>query len=461
MSYQTSSQKFGGIVFASDIEPAECMLDYINGKAQFYAENQHYVVMKSKSAGQLKSAFSMNDYQPNQTSKQVHSPQIYYKHTNGMYFRNFSIVWRQNTATDVKDFYVMSPFGGWSVEKKCAIKTDAKPGTTKKFNIPVFSSTLFEESIDDQKLAILGFHLNEVLVILMLAYIFNINLAADAYTKIHDNKTFYDTFINDINKALKEMKCPTTVEPIDEEFIEKYNMPVVNTPDPEAFGMDVKPNILAYKTGDEDEPYDVLPTLMYNVEKMYVSALRSKFAFAKHLTKTNAFDMLSKIIPLKIPQEKIMYRAYEAKAADSEETYWKHQFQVKGSFRIMNSDDPEDIEKCKNLCTNYFNDETGWTPIDNEEYLMNYYRSTCTGDLYIGLEYVIGLFMKPSFGLIPRITKIDLTKSVKGEDYEDESTKLALQRRQAQKSGIAQSGRNNVIVSDDDLEQYDQISEDE
>ena len=139
MSYKSSSRQFDGVVYASDIKPCDYLLDYINGKGQFYVENSYYPVVKYVYDEKNKRPFVEDDFKTD-GGINVKTPRICFKY-GGNFQRYFSIVWNTNTASNNKQFFCLNAYMGWDEKNKKPLKLKPTDGKVRPFEIQISSQT--------------------------------------------------------------------------------------------------------------------------------------------------------------------------------------------------------------------------------------------------------------------------------------------------------------------------------
>ena len=456
MSFTPATQAFGGVVFSSDLKSADCILDYINGKGQFYIENEYYPVVKT--AIQKKKPFADIEFAKG-TNKTIHCPTVYYHVGGERYSRYFTIDWTSSSRTVVKEVYVNAPFDSWDdAAKKPKVLPPLKDTEfSRKSVIPMISTTPFEESAEDINLSRTTFLLNEAFVVLTYAYMFDIDLASEDYKDCDNNVDFLSTFIDEINDKLKSAKSPVLVDQIDEKHIAKYDEPIPWCPDP----MDISSMpqlVLCYSI----EPFEELQTLHYVMADFYKKSMIKRFAPDRYLSKKNAVDIMKGICTMKYPQNKIMYKSRPPTDPDQQEIQFN--FQVKG-LAVIGNPNYSKFNDAKSLFTQYFATTGRWEPITTDDYLAEYYKSRVRGDIHLGLEFKLGIYTKSSFGLVAKIAKIDVKKVIRESVLIDDATRLALARRSEEDTSVggkpsAVGPQTVSLLTDEDYENYNEPSED-
>lgn len=412
--------EFLGFICAGDIEPSKCLMDYITGRGQFYIENSYYV-QPSIRAG-AKRPFIDNDYLAKQgAGMQVHSPTIYYHHSNGQYYSpsRYCILWKMNALADNKTFKMQAPYGGVDEKTKKPIKMSTGESKIKTYSIGIFSRSPFTKSPEDVSLSIITFHFTEVLSILAYAHIFDINLADAKYGECADNITFYTTFTNDINAKLEHCGVKQRVK-IDEASIKAFNEPIAYIQDPDCFE-DIKPSIPAIKDGDSYVP---MMTLQRSINEFYLEARKNRVDASKYVA-ANKVNFMNKLSLLKYESNKCMLKTYQ-KEDDPE---WKQLFAIKSDFTFINTSDIASAETCRGLCTHVYGDSDEFEPLKSEEELMTYYNTTLRGEMYIVPEFKISLFAKSAYGLHIKTSRFDCVRVQNTDSSLAAATRLAREKR--------------------------------
>lgn len=439
MSFTTSD--FKGIVYASDITPSEYILDYINGKGQFYVENSAYPLIKS---GKLK-PFIDNDFK-GQYGTQIHMPMICYN-AKGQYTSRFTILWAENKAQTDKTVRVLHAFNGVDESGKPKLTGEQK-GKFKKLSIPLTSVEAIKDSPDDRKIALLSFHLNEILIVLNVAYLFGIDLSNSDFKACTNNEEFYETLIGEINGYLQSKKCKSEMKDMESESLEHYNDDLYYRDDMKVRGKD-KPKVPHYKEMDGEEVRYVRLTTFHDLFKQLCMDIEDNGGSVTGLVtgaKKEIIDAIYNCPALKNPNT---LRAYERKMEKEDEApETAENFQIKGTFSIQQYE-PETIDKLAGLCTQTYNPSTKkWKPIDKEEILMDMYKSRIHGLIYLELSYSFGIFKQMSIGLNTRVAKIDVEKITVVSAGDDEATKLSELRRRS--SDAAPVVHDNEISTGDE-----------
>lgn len=445
MSFTKSG--FSGIVYASDLTTSTFLMNYINGKGQFYVENSAYPVVKP---GQKK-PFIDNDFK-SKFGVQIHTPSIYVN-GGGQYTTRFNILLMENKANARKVLRVLYAFGGIDEKTGLPVETGKTEGKFKKLSIPLTDVEQPDKAPDDVQLARLSFHLTETLMILLVAYIFGIDLASSDFKACTNNAELYETLISEINAYLEAKKCKCRMKNMDEEMLAHYNENLYYNEDSTVPGK-VKPKVPYYKYVDGEEVrYERLTTLHDLLKDLANDISKNKSSIGKLFTgaKQEIIDNLCFCSALKNSNT---LRVYERKEnEDDEEGEMIENFQVKGTFSIKQYDVAGPVDKLASLCTRMYNPKTkGWDPIESEKQLMDLYKSRIEGLVYIELFYSFGMFKEVSIGLNTRIAKMDVSKVVATSNNDDEATKLSEMRRKM----------TTAITEDhEDEEQDDEISRSE
>jgi len=436
---------FDGVVCAGNIEPSKCLIDYITGAGQFYVENPYYV-QTSIRAGK-KTPFVDVEYSGKQGSGQaIHAPTIFYHHSNGQYYSpsRYNILWRTNELGASKVIRFKAPYGGVDEHGK-PTKLQESKSKIRTVSIGVVSRSKFDVAVDDQSMAVITFHLTEVLSILSYAYSFYIDLADAKYKSCKDNISFYNLFIDDINSKLTSANITKAKVEIDEDAIRHFNEPIAYIQDPDCFE-DIKPTIPAIK---DDDSYIPLWTLQRAINQFYVEARKNRIDASKYVA-ANRVNFMNKIALVNYAGNKAQLKTFKK----DEDVDWKQFFIIKSDFTFLNTSNEEDREKCKGLCTSVFGDDA-FVPIGSEEEMMTYYNALLRGEIYLSFEYKISLFAKSAYGLHVKTAMFDCVKEQASVGTMSAATRLAKERREREKRTAAMS---TVIAADNDDDEDLEVS---
>lgn len=447
MSYKSSSD-FNGIVYSGDIKRASCLLDYINGKAQFYVENQYYTPFEQRApkSGVLKKPFFDIDYKDSKTGgEQLHAPYIFYHQKADKYFRSFEICCAENKLTSVKRFFMLNPFGLVN-DAGVPQKAPDNGKSLQSFKIPFTSISPYAESPDDQALAKWAFDMTEVLSILTHAYIFQVDLANEKYKSIIDNISFYKAFAEDINAYLSKKKIEQKVE-IDEDMVAHYSEDISYIPDPDATSK-LFPPVPAYFDEDTND-YEVLSTIQTFI-KNFVDEAKKRKVQPRNYLEGARLSLFTNIIGKTNPTNKI-----NLKQSRADDGTYTGRFTINSIINIVGEKaTEEEIKKRSFAYTCIFTDDDTWTPIAKQEDLMAYYRQSISGDVYIKPSFKIGLFAQVSYGLFVDVSKLDV-RIIPKKTYDNSgATAIAKARREAR-------GKVDAIAAPINVSDFDNISIDE
>ena len=445
MAFKATTRQFDGVVYASDIKPCNCMIDYINGKGQFYVENEFYTPVKFTYDMKNKRPFAEDEYKTD-AGVSIKTPKLLYNF-GGKFYRKFSIVWNVNAANSTKQLFCLNVYNGWDKDKKIPLKVNDGKGKIKIYEIPLTSMNDFDDSADDNALALLTFHLTEAFGILAYAYIFDINLAADKYKRCTDNHTLYANLAADINSKLDDIAA---IE-IENDAVERYNDVPTYIKDPEDEDVTAM-QVPAYYDGEKYKPLHMLQNFIF--DGLFTTSNRGPKLIdgvAEKLSERKA-NLLKLIGKKSAIGNRSMLRL---SGKDGEE---RKLFTIKGQFKFLNCESKEDRDKCAGLCTTIF-DRTKkiWVPIDSEEYLMKHYRQKLSGDVYMSFEFKLGTTGKGTFIMKPKFDMFDVKILPKESAGVSGATLRAMHRIDAEEK--IEAPIETGVVGDNDA-YYDEISDD-
>lgn len=421
MSFKTTG--FKGIVYGSDIETSTCLIDYINGKGQFYIENTAYPLIKPGA----KKPFIDNDYS-SKYGTQVHSPSICYK-TDKETTSRFMILWGENKADFDKTVRVLYPYGGIDEKTGAPIKTASSDGKFKKLTIPLTDVEDPSRTIDNQKLNLLSFHLTEDLSYLAFGYCAGVDFAKKDFKDLTTNREYNHAFTDEFNNYLASKKCKYTLKYIDDDMISHYNDEIYYRDDKTVKGK-VKPKVPHYKYMDGTEArYVRLETLLDKMKELADEIAENDGDIGKYFTGAKQ-ELMSNLCFCQALKNSNTLRTYTRTTEDGEEGETVENFQIKGTFSIKQYKVDGPIDKLAGLCTQIYDPATKhYKPIEAEEQLMEFYKSRINGLIYLELYFTIGMFKETTIGLNTRIAKMDVTKVVATSSGDDEAARLSEMRR--------------------------------
>ena len=430
---------FKGIVYASEITPSEFILDYINGKGQFYIENSSYPLLKNS----LKRPFVTQDFK-SKFGIQIHSPMICFN-DRGNYTTRFTILWTKNEAAVDKTVRVLYPYGGVDETTKSPIVTPKVEGKFKKLSIPLTSMSEITTATDDQNLALLSFHLTEAFMITIISYLFDINLANASYKALKTNDEFYAQFISDMNGYLKSKKSKKLIENINDESISHMNS-VLYYRDDTTVKQKVKPKVPYYKELDGEEVrYIRMETLIDKLKELALELNDEGVEISKYFSGPKA-EMIQNITYCQALKNSNTMRTYVHKENEDDDGVILENFQIKGLFNIKQYKS-ESVDKMAGLSTQVFDELSHkWRPIDDEHLLMDLYKSRVAGLIYLEIYFTFGMFKDVSIGLNTRVVKLDVTKVANTGVSDDAATALSELRRRY--NGTPSSGSD---IEDDEI----------
>ena len=449
MSYKSSSRQFDGVVYASDIKPCDYLLDYINGKGQFYVENSYYPLVKYVYDEKNKRPFVEDDFKTD-GGINVKTPRICFKY-GGNFQRYFSIVWNTNTASNNKQFFCLNAYMGWDEKNKKPLKLKPTDGKVRPFEIQISSQTDFDDSPDDMALSLLTFHLSEVFSILTYAYIFDLNLADDDFKKCKDNKELYQTFADKVNKKLTGI----TEIVVDEEMIERYNDIPIYIKDPD----DEDVTAMQIPVFWDGEEYKTLWCMQNFMNEGLIKSDKKGPKLIDGIDKIideRRTNILKIIVKKAAMGNRFMLRLSKPKDDGSES---RRIFGAKGVFIILNTESKVDRDKCAGLCTKIFDkSKRAWVPIDSEEFLMKHYRQKLSGDIYFKLEFKLGTTGKGTFTLKPKVEMFDVKILPRESSIMNGATLRALHRIEDDEKTEALATNEEAIAEVDIDAKYNEIS---
>ena len=435
-TYKQSSQtQMKSIIFASEIKTSEFILDYLNGKGQFYIQNKYFPI--SSIPADKKTSFEDVEFSdPKKNSTCYHVPSIYYNY-QGTYSNRFVIGW--GDPVNDNEWWIGNPYQGYDLinKKPVSIIDDWKTSKIKTINIPITRSILTNY---DQELVKLSFHLNEVFSILMFASIFKIDLAK--YSKCSNNTEFYKEFIDDINKILKSLKFSVLIPYLSSESIDNYNKLIYTIKD-EANSGSKTVYCYAYKSEDYYYPIDTLRSLFNSCVKD-----RNNLPVISNLVSFN--PKMNKIIDiLKTPGEilknKFSYQVYEKINTDGTKEI-KLSTKLAADFTLLNPK-LSITDKASSMCSQ-FAQGNNFVPVNSEEILMKYYHKKVTGLIFFSLSYIFGAYTVPTIGLGFKVSRFDFEEMAATNNQVNQDIMSFIQSR-----------RKTVTVNDSIEDKEDQYED--
>lgn len=406
-------------VYSDSIIPAICLLDYINTKNRFYVENDFYPIPKrpTKTVGKELKPFVDSIYST-ADGRSIKLPDIYYRFDGDYYSKNYTILWSPDKRQR-KSFFVRYYGKG----------EPNLTGKNKLFPLNyVFSSTFSSEdenpATEDESLAILSFHLTEVMTILLYAYIFDINLASDEFKGCTDNLTLYKLLEDAINDSLEKVGLERRFE-INEEMVEKYNGPIYYTKDDD----DENPKNYPAYWDIANENIEKIHTLQTFIKKLFnhssFAKKGGKFQFNSYFNKEKA-ELLTLLKNKEHFNNKIGKQIYFNKSTEKDVA----RFQIILKTNLVNRDVVHPGEGIEFFATKFFNQSTrSIEPLTNQtEYMQKLNMKRVEGNVYIRFAPKFSTFGKGSYGLNCDLINIDVTVKQSSMQFVDYFQQQAMER---------------------------------
>lgn len=424
MSYTTSTAARDAIVFSSDIETSEKLIDYINGKARFYVENNYFPLAKPWVKPNTKhEVFVTNDFTTAQ-GRQITGPCVFVRTDDGK-FKSFLIDWAENKRGSDKTYSFSAPFNGWDEATKSPtlMPVDSKQSMLK-INIKI-ADNHGDASDENAKLKRLSQHLTQCLSLLLVCHCFKIDLKQPKYLDA-DNKTLFKNIVDDMNTVIDAGPKPANLEMPHVEYVPDEVIDAITkdegiyyVPDPTS-PETLPPSVPTLKTESEGvETYEPMKDLfnqwrtfnMYQITRMGVHL----YPIWKYLSSDVCSDT-SRGQPAKIANALMQIASVGNKAAifcrrvvseGTDEVTWTSRFKVHSRFIVKVGASKIDFK-----CTHYYGQvnqtRNDWITMTNQEYLMPYYMKTTEGDLYYRISPQLSCFAKSSFGYQFEVARMDL-----------------------------------------------------
>lgn len=392
MSFKTTPTQMKSIIFASQIKTSDFILDYLNGKGEFYIQNKYFPI--SSIPADKKTSFEDIDFNSPNNGCCYHAPSIFYNY-QGTYNNRFVIGWGDPTIEN--EWWIGNPFKGYDLTIKKPVSI-IEWGTSKikTINIPITRSVLTDY---DQELIKLSFHLNEAFSILLFASIFKIDLAK--YSSFTNNSDFYKQFIDDINEILKKLKFTELIQYISTESLDNYNKLIYTIKDPMS---SESKTAYGYKSGDS---YLVIDTIrgVFNecvTNKKNITSLSNLTSFNPKMK-----DIIDKLkSPGELLKNKFSYQVYEKRNPTDGTSEFKLSTKLAADFTLLNPS-LSITDKCSVMCSQYARGDN-FVPVNSEDLLMKYYHKKVTGLIFFSLSFTFGMYKIPSIGLGFKVSRFDL-----------------------------------------------------
>lgn len=436
MSFKSTPTQMKSIIFASQIKTSDFILDYLNGKGQFYVQNKYFPI--SSIPADKKTSFEDIEFSDKKTkSICYHVPSIFYNY-QGTYNNRFVICW--GDPVNNNEWWIGNPYQGYDLtnKKPVSIINDWKTSKIKSINIPITRSILTDY---DQELVKLSFHLNEAFSILLFASIFKIDLAN--YSKCSNNTEFYKEFIDDINKILKSLKFSVLIPYLSSESIDNYNKLIYTIKD--VANSDSKTvYCYAYKSGDRYYTIDTLRSLFSSCVKNRENIQEFSNLVSYNPKMSKAIDILK--TPGEILKNKFSYQVYEKLNTDGTKEI-KLSTKLAAEFTLLN---PilSITDRVSSMCSQ-FAKGSNFVPVNSEEILMKYYHKKVTGLIFFSLSYIFGAYTVPTIGLGFKVSRFDFEEMATTNNQVNQDI-----------MSIIQSRRKTVSVNDSIEENYEEPVED-
>lgn len=450
------SGAFEGVVYAGDIKPATCMLDYVRGTASFYIENTYYPVASAKREEADKKLYVyQNDKATGKPSQRMNAPVIFYHHGDS-YYRDYQVYWGDNINTYAlytKPMSIMNPYGAIDANGKPKKTEDDGKKKIRSFGIQISSLEKFEGSSSDKALSQITFHISELHSILLYAHIFKLDLSAPQYQKITTNTDFYKTVVEDMNKYLEEngisVRIKLTKEMLD--AIEKYNEPIVYAPDPDS-DEEMRASIPVY---EEDGVILALPTFQSMIKTFKADLRKARvdpktFLEEPELSKFNKFSISVSV------SNRFMLTKYAPK---SDPINIRDIFKIKADFNVPGKAcPPEKVIEWRSLFTQLSDGENHHAITEDE--LMALYRKRGQGHLFFKFELNLGVYIKPAYSLTATVTVINFTAVEKSSVSTSDKAFDLIRRSKVSASTAPRTVEAEDRKSDDIDIDYNDVSDD-